>query len=116
MVSFTALTTAISVALLATTTNAAPAVVAERDPPPTSSVLQFTLYKTLQSGSENQCWWGAPGNNFGSVAPSELVAANGASTSNCHQGDYYTLRIWNEAQGYNCAGISFVLHLSKEVY
>jgi hypothetical protein len=116
MVSFTEIATTISVALLATTANAAPAVVAERDPPPTSSVLQFTLYKTLQTGSENQCWWGAPGNNFGSVPPSELVAANGASTSNCHQGDYYTLRIWNEAQGYNCAGISFLLHLSKEMY
>ncbi|KAH8771473.1 hypothetical protein BGZ57DRAFT_954337 [Hyaloscypha finlandica] len=99
MVSFTALATAISVALLATTTNAAPAVVAERD---TSSVLQFTLYKTLQSGSENECWWGAPGNNFGSVPPSELVPASPPSTSNCHQGDFYTLRIYNEDPAYKC--------------
>ena len=111
MVSFTALATAISVALLATTTNAAPAVVAERD---TSSVLQFTLYKTLQSGSENECWWGAPGNNFGSVPPSELVPASPPSTSNCHQGDFYTLRIYNEDPAYKCEGISFLLHLSKK--
>jgi hypothetical protein len=112
MVSLTALASVISVALLAATANAAPTEIAARDPPPTSSVLQFTLYKTLQLGSENQCWWGAPGNNFGSVPPSELVAG----TSNCHQGDFYTLRIYNEAQGYNCQGISFFPHFPKEVY
>jgi len=105
MVSFTYLAAVVSMALLATTTNAAPAVIAERQPPPTSSVIQFTLYKTQQAGEENQCWWASQGNNFGTVPPSELVARNGASWSACHQADFYTLQIFNEAQGYNCQGL-----------
>jgi hypothetical protein len=111
MVSFTALASAISMALFATAASSAPTVIAERDPPPTSSVLDFTLYKTLQSGAENQCWWGAPGDNQGHPPPSEFVAANGVSSSNCHQADFYTLRIYNLAQGYNCQGNSFSLAL-----
>ncbi|KAE9379846.1 hypothetical protein N431DRAFT_476922 [Stipitochalara longipes BDJ] len=102
MVSLAAFASAISMALLASTASAAPGIVAERQPPPTSSVLDFTLYKTLQAGSENQCWWGAPGNNQGHPPPSEFVARNGASWSSCHQADFYTLRIYNQAPGYNC--------------
>ena len=113
MVSFTKLAAAISTALLATTALAAPAVIAERD----TDVLTFTLYKTLQAGSENQCWWGAPGNNFGIVKSSELSATSpgtcGTTSNNCHQADFYTLRIYWEAQGYNCAGIQFLIPTAK---
>lgn len=105
MIYFTALVSTIAMALLATVSTAAPAIVAERQPPPTSSVLEFTLYKTLQPGDENQCWWGAPGNNFGSVPPSELTPYNGSFWSDCHTADFYTLRIYTVATGYTCQGI-----------
>ena len=103
MVSFTTLAATISTALLATTTLG-------------NQVVSFTLYKTLQAGSENQCWWGAPGNNFGTVDSSELSGTPSSpcgTTSNCHQGDFYTLRIYWEAQGYNCAGIQFLIPTAK---
>jgi len=105
MVSFTYFATVISMALLAATSNASPAIVAERQPPPTASVLDFTLYKTQQAGEENQCWWGAPGNNQGHPPPSELVSCSAGLCSACHQADFYTLEIYNEAQGYNCQGL-----------
>lgn len=109
MIYLTGLVSTIAMALLATVSTAAPTILAERQtpfppPPPTSSVLEFTLYKTLQTGDENQCWWGAPGNNFGSVPPSELTTTNAALLSDCHTADFYTLRIYTVATGYTCQG------------
>jgi len=116
MVSFTSITAFISMALLASTTAAAPALVAERDPPQAWPVLSFTLFKTLQPGDENQCWWGAPGNNQGQPPSSEFVATpTGGFLSACHPADFYTLAIYYEAAGWNnCQGISlqpFMLEL-----
>jgi hypothetical protein len=108
MVSFTSIAAFISMALLAGTTAAAPALVAERDPPQAWPVLSFSLYKTLQGGDEFQCWWGAPGNNQGQPPSSEFFATGtGGLLSDCHQADFYTLEIFYEAAGWNnCQGIS----------
>jgi hypothetical protein len=101
MVSFTALASAISMALLATTASAAPTI-SERDPPPTWSVIDMSLYKTTQVGSENQCWWWV---DQGHPSPSEFKAENGVLHSACHKSDFYNLKIDHIATGYNCQGI-----------
>jgi hypothetical protein len=117
MVSFNSIATFISMALLAGTTAAAPALVAERGPPPAWPVLSFTLYKTLQGGDENQCWWGAPGNNQGQPPSSEFVAGTGGHLlSDCHPADFYTLAIFYEAKGWNCQGISLQLFVLEIIY
>ncbi|KAH8770456.1 hypothetical protein F5882DRAFT_411450 [Hyaloscypha sp. PMI_1271] len=103
MVSFTALASTVSMALLATTASAAPAI-GERDPvpqpPQTWSVIDLSLFKTLQSGSENQCWWWV---DQGHPSPSEFVPNSPSGThSACHKSDFYNLKIDHIATGYNC--------------
>lgn len=66
-----------------------------RQPPPTSSALDFTLYKTQQAGSENQCWTGV---EIDHVAPADIGKCNVA-----YEG-FYTLRIDHLAVGYDCTG------------
>jgi hypothetical protein len=96
MVAFTALVSAISMALLATTASAVPTVLTSRQwPPPTSTVLDFTLYKTTQPGNEGQCWDGAIGAH---VAPSDIGA--------CNKADFYTFQINTVHPGYDCQGTS----------
>jgi len=104
MVSFTALASAISMALLSTTVSAAPAVIGKRQsPPPTSSVLDFTLYKTTQPGDEGQCW-----TSVGTfhIAPTDLLPFDGVTTNTaCNQADFYVVHIDSTHQGYNCDGM-----------
>jgi hypothetical protein len=117
MVSFTALASTVSMALLATTASAAPAN-GERDPvpqpPQTWSVIDLSLFKTLQSGSENQCWWWV---DQGHPSPSEFVPNPPSGThSACHKSDFYNLKIDHIATGYNCQGISTQAQVLDTVY
>ncbi|PVH82372.1 hypothetical protein DL98DRAFT_586712 [Cadophora sp. DSE1049] len=102
MVSFTALTTAISMAILATTASAAPAEITARQPPPTWSFLDLSLYKTNQVGAEKQYWgWAGQGH----LSPSDLVKDTNSSEyySSSYNGvDFYNLKIDYVATGYNC--------------
>jgi hypothetical protein len=111
MVSFAALVSAISMALLATTISAAPAITEERDwPPPTSSVLDFTLYKETSPGNEGKCWNNVPGGDL-HVAPADLVSFNGTAKSTaCNKADFYVAHIDTTHPGYNCNGI-FLIHV-----
>jgi len=94
MVSFTAITSAISVILFAATTGALPA-----NPPPTSTVLDFTLYTGNQAGHEYECWDG--GKDF-HVPPSNI------NTGACNQAStFYTAKIDSQASGYNCRLLLF---------
>jgi len=98
MVSFTALVSAISMALLTSTANAAPCAPDYTAPPPTDSVLDFTLYKT--NGNELQCWTHAPGNSVVHVAPKE--------TGKCITADFYALNIDSNHNGvYGCKSMLF---------
>jgi hypothetical protein len=103
MVAFTELVSAISMAIFATTAVASPTLMAVRQPPPTSSVIDFTLYKTTQPGYEDQCWNGV---EIVHVSPNDLTAANGADSTVCNTADFYTLRIDHVATGYNCQSTS----------
>jgi hypothetical protein len=103
MVAFTSLFSVISMALFATTAVASPTVMAARQPPPTSSVIDFTLYKTTQPGYEDQCWLGV---DVVHVSPNDLIAANGADSTVCNTADFYVLRIDHLATGYNCQSTS----------
>jgi hypothetical protein len=98
MVAFTAFVSAISMALLASTASAAPSVVAARGGPPTSSVIDFTLYKTITPGQENMCYTQV---DVVHVAPTDLVA-NGGSSTVCNTGDFYVAQIDTLAWGWNC--------------
>ena len=111
MVSFAALISAISMALLATTISAAPAITEERDwPPPTSSVLDFTLYKETSPGNEGKCWGNVPGGDL-HIAPTDLVSFDGTTKSTaCNKADFYVAHINTSHPGYNCNGI-FPLHV-----
>ncbi|KAE9374110.1 hypothetical protein N431DRAFT_503052 [Stipitochalara longipes BDJ] len=101
MVSFTTLISAISMALLSTTVSAAPAITEERQsPPPTSSVLDFTLYKTTQPGDESKCWTSVGTYH---VAPTDLLPFDGVTTNTvCNKADFYVVHIDATYQGYNC--------------
>jgi hypothetical protein len=88
MVAFTALASAIYVAVLASTANAIPIPT----PPPTSSALDFTIYSGQQSGLQNQCYDGGKSLH---VAPADV--------GKCNQADvFYTARIDSQAYGYSC--------------
>ena len=107
MVSFTALVSAVSMALFATTINAAPAIKVERDwPPPTSSVLDFTLYKETSPGNEGECWNNIPGGDI-HVAPGDLISTAGDpyKSTVCNKADFYVAHIDSTHPGYNCNGI-----------
>jgi hypothetical protein len=104
-------------ALLATTASAAPAI-GERDPvpspPPTWSVVDLSLYKTLQANAENECWWWV---DQGHPSPSEFVPNTPSGThSACHKSDFYNLQINHIATGYNCQGISTQAQVLDTVY
>lgn len=107
MVAFTPLVSAISMAFLATTVVASPTVMAARQPP-TSSVMDFTLYKTTQPGSEDQCWFGVDTVN---VSPNELVTHDSTVCNTAP--DFYVLQIDYLATGYNCQGKSTYLYFLK---
>jgi hypothetical protein len=94
MVAFTAFASAISIALLATTANAVPTVLTARQPP-TTSAIDFTLYKTTQAGDENQCWFGV---DIVHLAPADIGTCYTAVS------DFYVLNIDHLATGYNCGG------------
>ena len=99
MVSFTTLASAISMALFA---SAAPTVMEARDsPPPTSTVLTFTLFKSTDAGQEHQCW-----NNVanGYVPPAEIGICHKSPT-------FYTAKIDFESLGYNCKRMFFPLKI-----
>jgi hypothetical protein len=89
MVAFTALASAISMALLASTANAVPT------PPPTSSAVDFTLYTGQQPGHQNECWDGGVSLH---VTPADLGKCNKANV-------FYTARIDAQAYGYSCTRI-----------
>jgi hypothetical protein len=97
MVAFTAFVSAISMALLASTASAAPSVVAARQPP-TSSAIDFTLYKTTQPGLENMCYTPV---DVVHVSPTELVDNGGSSTA-CNTANFYVAQIDSVAWGWNC--------------
>jgi hypothetical protein len=103
MVAFSQLVSAISMALFATTAVASPTLMAARQPPPTSSVIDFTLYKTTQPGYEDQCWNGV---DIVHVSPNDLFAKNGADITGCNTADFYVLHIDSQAPGYNCQSTS----------
>ncbi|KAH8792354.1 hypothetical protein F5882DRAFT_516718 [Hyaloscypha sp. PMI_1271] len=90
MVSFTTLASAISMALFA---SAAPTVMEARgSPPPTDTVLAFTLFKSTDAGQEHQCWKNV---GDGHVPPAEM--------NMCHKSPtFYTAKIDHQAEGYNC--------------
>jgi hypothetical protein len=98
MDSFTTLASVISMALFA---SAAPAVMEARGPPPpTSSALDFTLFKA-DAGQEYQCY-----NNVADlhVPPADL--------GNCHTAPtFYNARIWDQAWGYTCKRMLFPLKI-----
>ena len=110
MVSFTALASVIFATLLSTTVSSAPAIVETRQ---TSSVLDFTLYKTTQPGDESQCW--TPVDSF-HVAPTDLQYFDGSTTDTvCNQADFYVVHIDATHQGYDCYGMYAFLLLSRYV-
>jgi hypothetical protein len=104
MVAFTALASALSMALLATAASAVPTVLTARQPLPTTSALDFTLYKTTQPGYENQCWTGV---DIIHVAPTDI--------GSCNKADFYVLRIDHLATGYDCQSISPYLYFLDKV-
>ncbi|KAE9373874.1 hypothetical protein N431DRAFT_504392 [Stipitochalara longipes BDJ] len=95
MKSFTGLVSAILVALLANTANAAPTYPG----PPTSSVLDFTLYKTAHP-DENQCYTSV---DTVSVSPNDLVYyGTGVASTVCNSASFYVGQIDTVAWGWNC--------------
>ena len=95
MKSFTGLVSVILVGLLANTANAAPTYPG----PPTSSVLDFTLYKTADP-NENQC---STQVDVVHVSPNDLVFyGDGVASTVCNGADFYVGQIDTLAWGWNC--------------
>jgi hypothetical protein len=99
MVSFTTLACAISMALFA---SAAPTVMEARGtPPPTSSVLDFTLFKSTDAGQENQCRDNVADAH---VPPAEMGVCHKSPT-------FYTAKIYSQGWGYTCKRLFFPLKI-----
>jgi hypothetical protein len=95
MKSFTGLVSVIFVALLANTANAVPTYPG----PPTSSVLDFTLYKTAHP-DENQCYTQV---DVVHVSPNDLIFyGTGVASTACNTADFYVGQIDTVAWGWNC--------------
>ncbi|PMD36416.1 hypothetical protein L207DRAFT_107053 [Hyaloscypha variabilis F] len=91
----TELVSVILVALLANTANAAP----NYPGPSTSSVVDFTLYKT-PAPNQNQCYDSV---DFVNVASSDLVyTGDGAGSTVCNPGDFYVAQIDSVAWDWTC--------------
>jgi hypothetical protein len=102
MVAFAVLATFISIALAATSArpNAGPTALTDRQTP---SAIDFTLYKTTQTGYEDQCW-----------TPVEVVHVAPADVGDCNTADFYTLQIDSLADGWNCFGMFPQSWVSKD--
>lgn len=95
MKSFTGLVSGILVALLGYTANAAP----NYPGPPTSSVLDFTLYKTA-APNQNQCYTPV---DVVHVSQDDFVFfGDGMGSTVCNTGDFYVVHIDNVAWDWTC--------------
>jgi len=100
----TELVSVILVALLANTANAAP----NYPGPSTSSVVDFTLYKT-PAPNQNQCYDSV---DFVNVASSDLVyTGDGAGSTVCNPGDFYVAQIDSVAWDWTCQRMYSYLHV-----
>jgi hypothetical protein len=94
MKSFTGLVSVI-VALLANASSAIPTYPG----PPTSSVLDFTLYKTADP-NQNQCFTPV---DVVHVSPNDLIFyGNGVASTACNDADFYVGQINTVAWGWSC--------------
>ncbi|PMD12937.1 hypothetical protein NA56DRAFT_756203 [Hyaloscypha hepaticicola] len=94
MKSFTGLVTVI-LALLANAGSAVPTYPG----PPTSSVLDFTLYKTADP-NQNQC---STPVDVVHVSPNDLIFyGDGVASTACNDADFYVGQIDTVAWGWNC--------------